>query len=113
MVSSLVGVVSHAYLHHIVWLPAIAIGCGAMVGAQIGARLSSKSRPRVIIVILSAGMFILGGQFIYRGIFSRANQCEKKRLLSHVLGGVFNSCQHNVWQQKAQYVLLVRKKIVV
>ena len=69
MVSSLVGVVSHAYLHHIVWLPAIAIGCGAMVGAQIGARLSSKSRPRVIIVILSAVMFILGGQFIYRGIF--------------------------------------------
>ena len=69
MISSLVGVVSHAYLHHIVWMPAIAIGCGAMVGAQIGARLSNKSRPRLIIVILSAVMFVLGCQFIYRGAF--------------------------------------------
>ena len=69
MVSSMVGVVSHAYLNHIVWVPAIAIGCGAMVGAQIGAMLSKKSRPRVIIVILSCVMFVLGGQFIYRGLF--------------------------------------------
>ena len=69
MVSSFVGVVSHAALSHIVWIPAIAVGTGAMVGAQIGALLSKKSRPRIIIVLLSCVMFILGGQFIYRGLF--------------------------------------------
>ena len=69
MVSSAVGVVSHAFLDHIVWIPAIAVGCGAMVGAQIGALISKKSRPRIIIVLLSCVMFLLGGQFIYKGLF--------------------------------------------
>ena len=69
MVSSAVGVVSHAFLDHIVWVPAIAVGCGAMVGAQIGALISKKSRPRIIIILLSCVMFLLGGQFIYKGLF--------------------------------------------
>ena len=69
MVSPCVGVISHAALNHIVWIPAIAVGGGAMVGAQIGALLSKRSRPRIIIVLLSCVMFILGGQFIYRGLF--------------------------------------------
>jgi uncharacterized membrane protein YfcA len=67
MISSCIGVVSHALLHHIVWLPAIAVGFGAIVGAQIGARLSKRSRPRVIIVLLSIVMVCLGIELFVRG----------------------------------------------
>ena len=69
MVSSFVGVISHAFLNHIVWIPAIAVGCGAMVGAQIGALLSKRSRPKLLITLLSCVMFIMGVQFVYRGLF--------------------------------------------
>ena len=30
-------------LNHIVWIPALAVGFGAVIGAQIGARLSKKN----------------------------------------------------------------------
>ena len=46
MVSSSIGVVSHALLNHIVWTPALCIGLGAIVGAQIGAKISQKSGPQ-------------------------------------------------------------------
>ncbi|MCI5896349.1 MAG: sulfite exporter TauE/SafE family protein [Sutterella sp.] len=68
MVSAAVGVVGHAMLAHIVWVPALAVGFGAIVGAQIGAMLSKKSRPRLIIVILSCVMFVLGLQFVVRAL---------------------------------------------
>lgn len=67
MVSSAIGVASHAWLDHIVWTVAIPVGVGAIVGAQIGARISKKSKPKVIVIILSAVMVLLGIQFIYKG----------------------------------------------
>ena len=69
MVSSMIGVVSHAWLDHIVWIPALAVGFGAIVGAQIGARISKKSKPRIIVVLLSCVMVLLGLQFIWKGVF--------------------------------------------
>ncbi len=69
MVSSMIGVVSHAWLDHIVWIPALAVGFGAIVGAQIGAKVAKKSKPRIIVIILSAVMVLLGLQFIYKGFF--------------------------------------------
>lgn len=69
MVSSAVGTVSHAMLDHIVWAPALGVGIGAIVGAQIGAKLAKKSRPRLIVILLSVVMVALGVQLICRGIF--------------------------------------------
>ena len=60
MVSAAIGVVGHALLAHIVWAPAVAVGCGAIVGAQLGARLARKSKPRLIVILLSCVMVALG-----------------------------------------------------
>ncbi len=68
MVSSSIGVVSHALLNHIVWTPALCIGLGAIVGAQIGAKISQKSRPKIIVTILAFTMVVLGIQLVVRGL---------------------------------------------
>ncbi len=67
MVSSVVGVVSHAVLDHIVWLPAIAVGAGAFVGAQGGAKIAKKIRPSWIVILLAVVMVCLGIQLFLRG----------------------------------------------
>ena len=67
MVSSVVGVVSHAMLSHIVWIPAIAVGAGAFVGAQFGAKIAKKIRPSWIVVLLAFVMVCLGAQLFLRG----------------------------------------------
>ena len=65
--SSLFGVISHFLLHHIVWLPAICISLGAAIGAQLGARISQKTKSKVILVLLSCAMFALGLRLIALG----------------------------------------------
>ncbi|WP_196596181.1 sulfite exporter TauE/SafE family protein [Pectinatus frisingensis] len=64
-VSSFVGCISHFILGHIVWKPAIGIGFGAVIGAQIGAVISQKTRPRVIVILLSIVMCGLGLKLIF------------------------------------------------
>lgn len=64
MVSSSVGVMGHFLLHHIVWMPALSIGMGALIGAQIGAHFSRKTKPRMIVVLLSITLFLLGIRMI-------------------------------------------------
>ncbi len=68
MTSSLIGTISHAMLDHIVWLPAVCIGIGCVLGAQIGALISKKSKPKMLVVILSVTMVLMGIQLIYRGL---------------------------------------------
>ena len=65
--SSLMGVASHLMLQHIIWLPAICIGIGAAIGAQIGAKLSRRTRPKIILVLLAAAVFTLGIRLIFMG----------------------------------------------
>ncbi len=67
MVSSLIGVASHGVLGHILWGPAVMIGIGALVGAQLGAMISKKSRPSYLVIGLSVVMILLGLQFVYKG----------------------------------------------
>ena len=67
MVSALIGVASHAFLAHIVWSPAVMIGIGAVIGAQVGAKIAGKSRPRYLVVSLACIMCALGIEFIYKG----------------------------------------------
>lgn len=62
--SSLVGVVSHMFLNHILWIPALSIGFGAMIGAQIGAKVAKKTKPRILIILLCATMVFVGGKLI-------------------------------------------------
>lgn len=68
MVSSLVGTISHASLDHIIWVPAICIGCGCVIGAQIGARIAKKSKPRLLVIILSVTMVLMGINLVVRGL---------------------------------------------
>ena len=63
-VSSFAGVILHVVLQHIIGLPAISIGIGALLGAQIGAKLSRKTRPKIILALLSISMFALGIRLI-------------------------------------------------
>ena len=67
-VSSSVGLISHALLHHVVWLPAICIGIGAAIGAQIGAQISKNTRPRTILILLSFAVFAVAIRLIYMGM---------------------------------------------
>ena len=59
-ISTLFGVVSHYILGNILVRPALAIGIGAVVGAQIGAQLSLKVKSKSILVLLSIALFLLG-----------------------------------------------------
>lgn len=63
-VSSFMGVISHIFLNHIVWTPALAVGIGALIGAQFGARLSKKTKPHSIILLLCLSLFLLGIRMI-------------------------------------------------
>lgn len=64
------GVAGHIALDHIVWIPALAVGIGAMAGAQLGAKIASKSRPRIIVVVLSVAMMLVSLKFIWQGLQS-------------------------------------------
>lgn len=68
MISALIGTVSHAMLGHILWVPAIAVGVGAIVGAQIGVKLAKKSKPKLILKLLCLAMCLVGIQLIARAI---------------------------------------------
>lgn len=63
-VSSFMGVTSHLFLNHIVWIPALSVGIGAVIGAQFGARLSRKTKPRSIVLLLCLSLFLLGLRMI-------------------------------------------------
>ena len=66
-VSAVMGVSSHALLGHIIWGPALMIGAGAVIGAQLGAKIAKKSKPRLLVVLLSILVFLIGLQFIWKG----------------------------------------------
>ena len=63
--SAAFGVISHIWLGHVIWIPAICISIGAGIGAQIGAALSQKTKSKVILVLLSFAMFFLGLRLIW------------------------------------------------
>lgn len=67
-ISSLVGVISHFLLGHVLWLPGLCIGVGAIFGAQAGAKIASKIKPRMIVTILSIVVLGMGIKFITSSI---------------------------------------------
>lgn len=67
-ISSFTGVVSHFLQGNILTVPALSIGAGAVLGAQAGARLSSKVKSKRILVLLSLALFLLGIRLITTAI---------------------------------------------
>lgn len=63
-VSSLVGVISHFALGHVLLVPALAVGIGAVIGAQLGARISKNTKPTSIMNLLTIAQIIVGIQLI-------------------------------------------------
>lgn len=59
-ISSFVGVGSHLLIGNVLIIPALSIGAGATLGAQVGARLSLKMKSRPILILLSVAMAALG-----------------------------------------------------
>lgn len=63
-VSALAGVVSHAFLGHIVWLTAVAIGVGAVVGAQLGVRAAERLKSSALMQMASVLVLVTGIKFL-------------------------------------------------
>lgn len=63
-ISALVGVSSHLLLGNVLTVPALTIGLGAVVGAQLGARLSLKVKSRPILIMFSLVMMFVGIRLI-------------------------------------------------
>lgn len=67
-VSSLAGLVSHAWLEHIVWTSGLAIGAGAFIGAQGGVVLAQRLKSASLMKMASVLVFITGVKFLLSGI---------------------------------------------
>ena len=63
-VSALFGVITHYLLGNILIIPALIIGCGAIIGAQFGAYIAPKIKSRSITLLLCLALFILGLRMI-------------------------------------------------
>lgn len=63
-ISSLVGVISHFALGHVLIAPALGIGIGAVIGAQLGARIALHTKPTSIMSLLTLAQIIVGIQLI-------------------------------------------------
>ncbi|MSP79422.1 MAG: sulfite exporter TauE/SafE family protein, partial [Dehalococcoidia bacterium] len=62
-----IGVASHALLGHINWPVFFFLSIGAVVGAQVGAKVAPMLRARVVIVMLSVGLAATGVTLILKG----------------------------------------------
>lgn len=67
-VSSLAGLVSHAWLSHIVWTSGLALGAGAFVGAQGGVALAQRLKSELLMKLASGLVFITGVKFLLSGM---------------------------------------------
>ena len=63
-VSAMFGVASHYLLGNILVTPAIVIGSGAVIGAQLGAYIAPKTKSRSITLLLCVTLFVLGLRMI-------------------------------------------------
>jgi uncharacterized protein len=59
-ISALVGAVSHMALGHVMFGPAVLMGIGVIVGAQIGALIGRRLRGTIIVRLLSVALVAVG-----------------------------------------------------
>ncbi len=67
-VSTFFGVVSHYFLGNILIGPALIVGSGAAIGAQIGAYVAPKTKARSITLLLCLALLFLGLRMILSNI---------------------------------------------
>lgn len=65
VVSSLVGTITHYLLGNILLAPALIIGSGAVLGAQFGAYLSTKTKSQTITLLLCIALLLLGLRMLF------------------------------------------------
>lgn len=63
--TSLAGAISHATLNNVRYDFTTALGIGAIIGAQLGARIARKTRSVVIVRILGLTLFAVGIRLIF------------------------------------------------
>ena len=63
-ISAGVGATFHLFLGHVLYLPALLIGGGVIVGAQIGAALSHRIHGRWLIRLLSLALIFVGVRLV-------------------------------------------------
>lgn len=66
--TALFGTASHAYYHDVLWGPAIAIACGAIVGAQVGARIAPRVHSPQLLRLFSVAVFVAAVWLLYRAL---------------------------------------------
>ena len=66
-VSSLAGLVSHAWLGHIMWTSGLILGAGAFIGAQGGVLLAQRLPAAKLMKLASGLVFITGIKFLMSG----------------------------------------------
>jgi hypothetical protein len=71
VITSAAGVIAHVLLGHPDYLYAIALSAGAVVGAQIGSRLSKSAKDLVLQRLLGGVLIAVGGKMIFDWLFSR------------------------------------------
>ena len=64
LISSLGGLLSHGALGHVIWSEAVCTGFGAVIGAQLGARLAYMLSPRYLRLAFSVLVFGMAVKFI-------------------------------------------------
>jgi len=64
-ISSFMGFASHLSLHNVLLVPAAAIGIGAVIGAQLGAKISYRVTSQSIIMLLALSLAGLGLRLIF------------------------------------------------
>jgi len=66
--TAIFGTASHAYYHDIRWGPALAIAGGAIVGAQVGARIAPRIHHSQLIRLFSIAVFLAALWLFYRAL---------------------------------------------
>ena len=60
--------VSHLVLGDILFIPAAAMAVGVIVGAQVGAAISRRTKGRSIVRILSLALVVVGLRLLYGAV---------------------------------------------
>lgn len=70
--TAIAGTVSHAFYNDIRWGPAVAIACGAIAGAQVGASIAPRVRSPQLLRLFSIGLFAASLWLAFRALYPTA-----------------------------------------
>lgn len=67
-ITALFGTASHALYGDVAWAPAIFVGAGAIVGAQIGARLAKRVAAGPLMKLLAAAVVVAAAKLVWNAL---------------------------------------------